>query len=32
VHADIDALLQQADVDGDGEISYDEFAKVMYTE
>lgn len=29
---DIDALLGQADVDGDGEISYAEFAKIMYTE
>jgi calmodulin len=27
--SEIDALIQEADVDGDGQISYEEFAKVM---
>ena len=26
---DVDALIDQADLDGDGKINYSEFAKVM---
>jgi len=30
--AEIDAMMDEADVDGDGVINFDEFAKVMYEE